>query len=102
MKEEIKDLFEKVNQLSRSNDDDHYDDDDEKKQQQPHDAANSMCLSKECIGISHRLFQNMDLNAKPCENFNQFACGNFIKEARIPDDKGRLTSFSPASDSGRN
>ena len=44
----------------------------------------------------------MDLNAKPCEDFNQFACGNFIKEAQIPDDKGKLNALNgPALDTGR-
>ena len=57
------------------------------------------CLTKDCISASNNLFNTMDLNSDPCEDFNQFACGNFIKERSIPDDKGKLdTSFSPTGD----
>ena len=95
IKEEIAALFEKVNELSGSDDDA-----DDKEKVESDDVGNPICLSKECIGISHGLFQRMDLNAKPCEDFNQFACGNYVKEVQIPDDKSRLSAFSPASDKG--
>ena len=95
IKEEIASLFEKVNELAGSDDDA-----EGKERQESDDVRNPVCLSKECIGISHGLFQRMDLNAKPCDDFNQFACGNYIKEIQIPDDKSRLSAFSPASDKG--
>ena len=91
IKEEIKDLFEKVRCLNKNEDCDSNDADDNN---------NHICLSKECIATSNGLFERMNLNAKPCEDFNQFACGNFITEMAIPDDKGRLTSFTPARDIG--
>ena len=59
----------------------------------------NICLTKECISSSNDLFKNMDLNSDPCEDFNQFACGNFIKERSIPDDKGRISNaFTPTRD----
>ena len=57
-----------------------------------------ICLSKECIETSYKLFKNIDLNADPCEDFYQFSCGNYMKEAIIPEDKKKLTSFSPLED----
>ena len=95
LKNELKHLFESINELSRSYNEENDDDGG--------DGDNSQaCSSKECIATSHRLFQNMDLNAKPCEDFNQFACGNFIKETLIPEDKGQLNSLNGAAlDRGR-
>ena len=31
------------------------------------------------ISLLDRLFKNMDMEADPCQDFNQFACGGFIK-----------------------
>jgi len=52
------------------------------------------CLSRDCIAASHRLFEYMDDKVDPCEDFNQFACGGFIKNKIIPDDKGRWDVFA--------
>lgn len=36
---------------------------------------------------------NMDLTVKPGEDFNAYANGNWIKNAKMPDDKSRYGSF---------
>ena len=94
IKDEIKDLLEKVNKLSKGK----LSEENERDDEDPVDS--NICHSQECIATSHGLFERMDLNAKPCEDFNKFACGNFIKEARIPEDKSKLSAFTPASDTG--
>ena len=59
------------------------------------------CYSKECISASNNLFQWMNLDADPCDDFNEFACGNFIRTSRIPDDKKSWTASDPLEDLGR-
>jgi predicted metalloendopeptidase len=53
-----------------------------------------ICLTRQCIEVSNRLFDNMKEEADPCEDFNEFACGRFETETIIPDDKGSYGSFS--------
>jgi len=57
-----------------------------------------VCLTRACIETSNRLYQNMDTSVDPCEDFNQFACGGFIKNNIIPEDRGSLSAFTPASE----
>ncbi len=52
-----------------------------------------ICMSKHCISASNRLFQYMDDQADPCQDFNQFACGGFLQKQVIPDDESRWNVF---------
>ena len=72
----------------------------ENKVQQPYHISNgNVCVTKDCVAQSHKLFQNMNTSVDPCDDFYQYSCGNYIKETIIPDDKGSLTaSFSPLRD----
>lgn len=44
------------------------------------------------------LIDNMDLTADPCEDFYQFSCGGYIKNARLTDSKSSKTLFNDLSD----
>ena len=38
-----------------------------------------ICNTPECVSAAHSLIQNMDTSANPCEDFYQYACGNFYE-----------------------
>ena len=99
IKTEIQELFDRINDLSSSKTDD--DDSDEVNVYHDSDDVSKICLTKDCIGASHRLFKQMDLTADPCQDFNQFSCGNFIKNQLIPDDKTSYNAFSHPRDVGK-
>ncbi|RWR99546.1 neprilysin-like protein, partial [Dinothrombium tinctorium] len=40
----------------------------------------------------------MDLNADPCEDFFQFACGNWNKKHIIPEDRSSVSTFEVLAD----
>ena len=56
------------------------------------------CVSKECITAAADLLENMDETVDPCEDFYNFACGGFIENKVIPDDKSKFSSFTVLSD----
>lgn len=57
-----------------------------------------VCVTRDCVAASHRLFNNMYEEVDPCEDFHTFACGRFIDTARIPEDRGSITSFQPLNE----
>ena len=52
------------------------------------------CTSRHCVGASHRFYTNMNTTADPCVDFEEFACGRFLQNAQIPEDKGKLSEFT--------
>lgn len=42
--------------------------------------------------IANLLLDSIDETVQPCENFFEFACGNWIKKNRIPED-GKSTNL---------
>ncbi|CAH1724670.1 neprilysin-2 [Aphis gossypii] len=59
----------------------------------------NICLTAGCVKAAASVINNMDTSVDPCDDFYQFACGNFIKETIIDDDKTSHTTFSAISDS---
>ncbi|KAK4879429.1 hypothetical protein RN001_007575 [Aquatica leii] len=44
---------------------------------------NEVCLSSNCIEAASKSFHDLDITVDPCVDFYTFACGNFIKEAKL-------------------
>ncbi|CAL1541739.1 unnamed protein product [Lymnaea stagnalis] len=57
-----------------------------------------ICLSPGCINAASRLMAAMDASVKPCDDFFDFACGNWNKMHIIPDDKPSYNTFSKLTD----
>ncbi|KAI9476504.1 MAG: hypothetical protein EXX96DRAFT_652130 [Benjaminiella poitrasii] len=47
---------------------------------------NEICFTKDCITAAAGLLQSLDMNVDPCSDFYQFTCGNWIKNAIIPEE----------------
>ena len=62
---------------------------------QPHQ---TVCLTKGCVNAASELIQSIDESVDPCSNFYQFVCGNYMKEAKIPDHKSDTGTFSLVAD----
>lgn len=45
-----------------------------------------------------KVAERMDESVDPCHNFYDFACGNFLKNTAIPEDKVTVDSFSVVRD----
>ena len=89
VKQQVKELQNQLNELSSSD------------LEARLEGGSKYCFTPECIAASNILFQWMNQEADPCEDFNQFACGNFIKTSIIPDDKKRWTASDPLEDIGK-
>lgn len=40
------------------------------------------------------MLEKMNRDANPCDDFNEFVCGNYVKNAVIPDEDASLSLFS--------
>lgn len=49
-----------------------------------------VCTTSACELESENILAKLDEAADPCEDFYLFACGNFINETVIPDDKSTV------------
>ncbi|KAF2887463.1 hypothetical protein ILUMI_18710 [Ignelater luminosus] len=62
------------------------------------DKEPEICLTPGCVHTASHVLDHMDTTVEPCDDFYQFACGNFLRKTNIPDDKSSVTSFTVISD----
>lgn len=57
-----------------------------------------VCDTKACKDAADLMVKKIDVSVAPCDDFYQFACGNFIKNTKIPDEKTLIDSFDEVRD----
>lgn len=62
------------------------------------DNASEFCLTPGCIHASSLMLEQLDETVEPCDDFYNFACGRFIRESIIPDEKVAVSAFSVTGD----
>lgn len=58
----------------------------------------SECSKQACIHEASQMLKSMDFSIDPCDDFYSFACGKFLNETVIPDDKEKVNIFSITKD----
>ena len=54
-------------------------------------------LAEVCFAASS-ILKSMDPAVEPCDDFYKFACGQFVKNTVIPDEKSTVNRFSIVND----
>jgi neprilysin len=57
-----------------------------------------VCLTSGCVHAASKMLEQLNEDVEPCDDFYNFACGNFVENTIIPDDKVSVNTFSVISD----
>ncbi|CAG5114630.1 unnamed protein product [Candidula unifasciata] len=60
-----------------------------------------VCYTPDCVIAAGMMANKMDFTVDPCEDFNQFACGRFLKEAALPIARNILSPISALADENK-
>lgn len=56
------------------------------------------CDTPGCAVAASKIMSYIDESLDPCENFYNFACGNYLKNTEVPEDKVTVDAFSNVRD----
>ncbi|XP_074655291.1 neprilysin-like isoform X4 [Tubulanus polymorphus] len=59
---------------------------------------NEVCYSADCVKTAARVMNGMDSTVNPCDDFFQYACGQWNKKNSIPSDASSINTFSKLRD----
>lgn len=59
---------------------------------------NNVCLTPGCVHAASNALDSLDFSVEPCDDFYNFACGTFLKNTVIPDEKVAVNTFSIIGD----
>ncbi|XP_054160650.1 neprilysin-2-like isoform X2 [Oppia nitens] len=59
---------------------------------------NDVCLTPGCVKAAAELIKNINEKVSPCDDFYKFACGGWVDNQVIPDDKTSVSVFSLLQD----
>lgn len=54
----------------------------------------NICTTEICEKESAIMLSTLDENVDPCDNFYEFACGKFLRDTILPEDKAIIMSFT--------
>ncbi|XP_055299905.1 neprilysin-2-like isoform X2 [Sitodiplosis mosellana] len=57
-----------------------------------------VCETPGCVKAASNILKQLDEVIDPCDNFYEFACGNYIKETMLPEDKTSVDPFDKVRD----
>lgn len=57
-----------------------------------------VCLTPGCVHAASKMLEQMEQSVEPCDDFYEFACGRYVEDTIIPDDKVSVNAFSVISD----
>ena len=63
------------------------------------DNSTLICDSQACQEAAKLITENMKTSVDPCDDFYDFACGNYATHHPIPDDKQKVATFGLLSES---
>lgn len=58
----------------------------------------SVCIDDACVSVADSILNGMDTTIDPCNDFYSFACGNWIKQTKIPEDHAKYGVFDHLKD----